>query len=103
MANGMSQRNSYLLILISVVVILAIYIVLPTSPGFHIGGFAKISPHVWIGPLAVQALLEADPLAKTVIEAARDIACIIMENRAMVWVNQRWSMLATAGSLSSPQ
>jgi preprotein translocase subunit SecD len=80
----MSQRNSYLLIVIAAVVILAIYIVLPTSPGIHIGGINKdFTTRLGLDLVGgVQALLEADLPAETVIETgAMDTARTIMENR----------------------
>jgi preprotein translocase subunit SecD len=80
----MSQRSYYLLIVIAVVLALAIYIVIPNSPGINLGGIQK----VFVTRLGldlvggVQALMEADLPANTPIEAgAMDAATGIVENR----------------------
>lgn len=83
-ATGMSQRSYYLLILIAVIVALAIYIVLPNSPGFHFLGMDKdFSTRLGLDLVGgVQALLEADLPADTPLEAgAMDAAAGIVENR----------------------
>ncbi len=58
----MSQRLSYLIILIVVVVALAIYIVIPNSPGFHFLGLNKdVATRLGLDLVGgVQALMEAD-------------------------------------------
>ena len=80
----MSQRSYYLLIVVAVVIALAIYIVIPNSPGIQLGSINK----VFITRLGldlvggVQALMEADLPANTPIEAgAMDAATGIVENR----------------------
>lgn len=80
----MSQRSYYLLIIIAVVLALAIYIVIPNSPGIHAGSFNKdFSTRLGLDLVGgVQALLEADLPANTPIEAgAMDAATGIVENR----------------------
>ena len=80
----MSQRSYYLLIIIAVVLALAIYIVIPNSPGIHAGSFNKdFITRLGLDLVGgVQALLEADLPANTPIEAgAMDAATGIVENR----------------------
>lgn len=80
----MSQRSYYLLIIIAVVLALAIYIVIPNSPGIHAGSFNKdFTTRLGLDLVGgVQALLEADLPANTPIEAgAMDAATGIVENR----------------------
>jgi len=80
----MSQRSYYLLIIIALVLALAIYIVIPNSPGIHVGSFNKdFITRLGLDLVGgVQALLEADLPANTPIEAgAMDAATGIVENR----------------------
>jgi len=83
-STGMSQRTTYRLILIAFVVLLSIYIVLPNSPGIHIGGFKKEFKTVLGLDLVggVQALLEADvPPDVTLEPGTMTTAASIVENR----------------------
>ena len=80
----MSQRSYYLLIVIAVVLAMAIYIVIPNSPGIHSGGVQKdFVTRLGLDLVGgVQALMEADIPATTPIEAgAMDAATGIVENR----------------------
>lgn len=80
----MSQRNVYLLILIAVVVALAIYIVMPNSPGINaLGIHKKFTTRLGLDLVGgVQALLEADLPPDAVIEpGAMDAATSVVENR----------------------
>ncbi len=80
----MSQRSYYLLIVIAVVLALAIYIVIPNSPGIHQGGIQKdFVTRLGLDLVGgVQALMEADLPASTPIEAgSMDAATSIVENR----------------------
>ncbi len=80
----MSQRSYYLLIVIAVVLALAIYIVIPNSPGIHAGSINKdFITRLGLDLVGgVQALMEADFPANTPIEAgAMDAATGIVENR----------------------
>jgi preprotein translocase subunit SecD len=80
----MSQRSYYLLILIAVVLALAIYIVIPGSPGINVGSVQKqFITRLGLDLVGgVQALMEADLPANTPIEAgAMDAATGIVENR----------------------
>jgi preprotein translocase subunit SecD len=80
----MSQRSYYLLIVIAVVLALAIYIVIPNSPGIHAGVINKdFITRLGLDLVGgVQALMEADLPANTPIEAgAMDAATSIVENR----------------------
>lgn len=80
----MSQRSYYLLILVAVVLALAIYIVLPNSPGIQLGGIKKeFITRLGLDLVGgVQALMEADIPATTPIEAgSMDAATSIVENR----------------------
>jgi preprotein translocase subunit SecD len=80
----MSQRTIYRLIAIVVIVIIALFIVWPDSPGINIGGFNK----VFVTRLGldlvggVQALLEADLPADAAIDSgSMDAAVGVVENR----------------------
>ena len=80
----MSRRFWTYLILVVVVVAVAIYVVVPDSPGIHIGGFNKD----FITQLGLdlvggaQALLEADLPADTVVDQdAMRTAATVVENR----------------------
>ena len=80
----MSQRSYYLLIVIAAVLALAIYIVIPNSPGIHAGSFNKdFITRLGLDLVGgVQALMEADLPANTPIESgAMDAATSIVENR----------------------
>ncbi len=80
----MSQRMSYWLVLVIAVVILAIYIVFPQSPGIHIGGMNRdFITRLGLDLVGgVQALMEADLPEGTPIEpGAMDAAANIVENR----------------------
>ena len=80
----MSQRSYYLLIVVAVVVALAIYIVIPNSPGIKLGSINKVfTTRLGLDLVGgVQALLEADLPADTPIETgAMDAATGIVENR----------------------
>ena len=80
----MSKRTGYYLVLIALIVVLAIYIDLPNSPGLHIGGINReFTTRLGLDLVGgVQALMEADLPAETQIEAgAMDAARTIMENR----------------------
>jgi preprotein translocase subunit SecD len=80
----MSQRSYYLLIVIAVVLALAIYIVIPNSPGINVGSIQKqFVTRLGLDLVGgVQALMEADLPANTPIEAgAMDAATGIVENR----------------------
>jgi preprotein translocase subunit SecD len=80
----MSQRSNYLLIVVAVVLAMAIYIVVPKSPGIHVGNFNKdFITRLGLDLVGgVQALMEADLPANTPIEAgAMDAATSIVENR----------------------
>ncbi len=80
----MSQRSYYLLIVIAVVLALAIYIVIPNSPGINLGSIQKqFVTRLGLDLVGgVQALMEADLPATTPIEAgAMDAATSIVENR----------------------
>jgi len=80
----MSQRLSYFLILIVVVVALAVYIAIPNSPGFHFLGMNRdFQTRLGLDLVGgVQALLEADLPAETAIDAAAmEAAANIVENR----------------------
>ena len=80
----MSRQTQSLLVVILIVVALAIYVVVPNSPGIHIGGINKDFQTVLgldlIG--GVQALLEADlPETAAVTSEQMDNAVSIVENR----------------------
>lgn len=80
----MSQRTGYYLILIAVIVGLAIYIVLPNSPGIHAMGINRdFTTRLGLDLVGgVQALMEADLPPDAVLEAgAMDAAANIVENR----------------------
>ena len=80
----MSQRSYYLLIVIAVVLALAIYIVIPNSPGINLGSIQKqFITRLGLDLVGgVQALMEADLPASTPIEpGAMDAATSIVENR----------------------
>jgi preprotein translocase subunit SecD len=80
----MSQRTSYLLILIAAIVILAIFVVLPKSPGIHLGSINKnFTTRLGLDLVGgVQALLEADlPQTATIEPGAMDAAASIVESR----------------------
>ncbi|MCZ7553875.1 MAG: protein translocase subunit SecD [Anaerolineae bacterium UTCFX2] len=80
----MTQRNSYLLILIAVIVASAIYIILPNSPGIHAFGIQReFTTRLGLDLVGgVQALLEADLPPETIIEpGALDAATKVVENR----------------------
>ena len=80
----MSSRNLRLLVLVVAVVAIAIYIVLPQSPGIHVGSLNKdFETRLGLDLVGgVQALLEADLPEGTAIDpTAMDTAIQIVENR----------------------
>lgn len=80
----MSQRTGYLLILIAVIIAMAIYIVLPNSPGIHALGIDKdFTTRLGLDLVGgVQALMEADLPAEATLESgAMDAATNVVENR----------------------
>ena len=80
----MSQRTLSLLGLIIAIVVLAIYIAIPNSPGIHIGNINKdFQTRLGLDLVGgVQALLEADlPEGSTVDQEAMRTATSIVENR----------------------
>jgi preprotein translocase subunit SecD len=80
----MSQRSYYLLIVVAVVLALAIFIVIPGSPGIHVGSLNKdFITRLGLDLVGgVQALMEADLPATTPIESgSMDAATSIVENR----------------------
>lgn len=80
----MSQSNIYRLIVVIVVVAVAIYIVLPESPGINIGSFEKTFKTVFGLDLrgGFQALMEADlPPGTPIEQGAMDAAVGVVANR----------------------
>jgi preprotein translocase subunit SecD len=80
----MSQRNINLLILVIAVVAIAFYVVLPASPGVHVGGINKdFVTRLGLDLVGgVQALLEADLPAGAVMETGSMAAAVgVVENR----------------------
>lgn len=80
----MSKRSQRLLILIVIIIGFAVYIDLPNTPGIHIGGFNKdFETRLGLDLVGgVQALLEADVSAETVVASeSMRAATNIVENR----------------------
>jgi preprotein translocase subunit SecD len=80
----MSQRTIYRLIAIVVIVIVALFIVWPDSPGINVGGFNKeFVTRLGLDLVGgVQALLEADlPADATIDSGSMDTAVSVVENR----------------------
>jgi preprotein translocase subunit SecD len=80
----MTQRYLRLLILVVIVIAIAIYIVLPNSPGIHIGGIQKdFETRLGLDLVGgVQALLEADlPEDADIDQGSMSAAVSIVENR----------------------
>jgi len=80
----MTQRSTRLLILVICIIAIAIFIVIPNSPGFHIGGMNKdFETRLGLDLVGgVQALLEADlPQDQNIDPQSMKTAANIVENR----------------------
>jgi preprotein translocase subunit SecD len=80
----MSQRNQIFLIVSIVVVALALYVVLPNSPGIHVGGIKKdFTTRLGLDLVGgVQAVLEADlPADATLDPGSMSAAVGVVDNR----------------------
>lgn len=80
----MSNRTIYRLVLILAIIVIALYVVWPKSPGINLGGFNKqFVTRLGLDLVGgVQALLEADlPADATIESGSMDAAVGVVENR----------------------